>query len=59
MKLDKKSKKKDIKKDLSELEKSKEQSKIDSQGSSDFTGSGYNGPGHVDHDKTIGNRSRR
>lgn len=32
---------------------SKLQSMKDSQGTSDFSGSGYNGPGNVDHGKTI------
>jgi hypothetical protein len=37
----------------------KEQSMIDSQGVSDFSGSGYNGPGNVDREKTNSNMSQR
>ena len=59
MKLNKKSKKKDLKKNLKDLDEAREQSKIDSQGTSDFNGSGYNGPGNVNHDNGIANRTRR
>lgn len=35
------------------------QSMKDSQGVSDFSGSGYNGPGNVDREKTNSNMSQR
>lgn len=34
----------------------KQQSMKDSQGISDFSGSGYNGPGNVDHSKKTSNK---
>lgn len=37
----------------------KNQSLKDSQGVSDFSGSGYNGPGNVDREKTNSNMSQR
>lgn len=37
----------------------KNQSMKDSQGVSDFSGSGYNGPGNVDREKTNSNMSQR
>lgn len=40
-------------------EDSKQQSMKDSQGKSDFSGSGYNGPGNVDREKTNSNMGQR
>lgn len=37
----------------------KMQSMSDSQGASDFSGSSYNGPGNVDHEKRNSNMSQR
>lgn len=37
----------------------KQQSMQDSQGKNDFSGSGYNGPGNVDHEKRNSNMSQR
>lgn len=37
----------------------KMQSMKDSQGNSDFSGSGYNGPGNVDHEKRNSNMAQR
>ena len=37
----------------------KNQSMKDSQGVSDFSGSGYNGPGNVDHEKRDTNMGQR
>lgn len=37
----------------------KNQSMLDSQGVSDFSGSGYNGPGNVDREKRNSNMSQR
>jgi hypothetical protein len=37
----------------------KNQSMSDSQGVSDFSGSGYNGPGNVDREKTNSNMGQR
>lgn len=37
----------------------KKQSMQDSQGTSDFSGSGYNGPGNVDREKRNSNMSQR
>ncbi len=39
--------------------KSKMQAMKDSQGKGDFSGSSYNGPGNVDHEKTYSNMSQR
>ncbi|HXH29273.1 MAG TPA: hypothetical protein VNJ01_00510 [Bacteriovoracaceae bacterium] len=43
----------------SEFIDKKKQSLKDSQGVSDFSGSGYNGPGNVDREKTNSNMSQR
>jgi hypothetical protein len=37
----------------------RKQSRKDSQGKSDFSGSSYNGPGNVDHEKTNSNAGQR
>lgn len=37
----------------------KQQSMQDSQGKSNFSGSSYNGPGNVDHEKTNSNMGQR
>jgi hypothetical protein len=37
----------------------REESLRSSQGKSDFSGSGYNGPGNVDHEKRNSNMSQR
>lgn len=37
----------------------KQQSMQDSQGKNNFSGSGYNGPGNVDHEKRNSNMSQR
>lgn len=41
------------------VEKAKEESLKNSQGTSSYKGSGYNGKGNVDSDKVILNRKRR
>lgn len=46
-------------KNSKELLARKNQSMNDSQGVSDFSGSGYNGPGNVDREKTNSNMSQR
>lgn len=40
-------------------ENSRQQSLKSSQGTSDFSGSSYNGPGNVDHEKRNSNMSQR
>lgn len=37
----------------------RKQSRKDSQGKSDYSGSSYNGPGNVDHEKTNSNMGQR
>ncbi len=46
-------------KKLDPVTRAKEESLKDHQGVTDFTGSGYNGKGGVDHSKKTSNKKRR
>lgn len=60
IKLQKKfSKKEDGTKKVNDYNDRKMQSMADSQGINDFSGSSYNGPGNVDHEKRNSNMSQR
>lgn len=48
-----------LKNESNDFMKKKNQSMSDSQGVSDFSGSGYNGPGNVDREKVNSNMSQR
>lgn len=49
----------DKKENFDQMIDRKNQSMQDSQGKSDFSGSAYNGPGNVDHEKTNSNMGQR
>jgi hypothetical protein len=48
-----------IVKDMQRKMAARKQSRKDSQGKSDFSGSSYNGPGNVDREKRNSNMSQR